>query len=82
MTLDQLDREVLEAIIDRTNLSSVLEALGEICGDKADHLQANWQEKATSPHVRHWHVVSNKLDTLARAVQLGELDLKIYRGAL
>ena len=73
------DRDALEALIDRTNLSSVLEALADICSGKAAHLQENWQEKVTSSHVRFWHVWGNKLETASRAAGLSERDLGTWR---
>lgn len=35
----------LEHMIDDHGLSAVLEAISEICGEKAEHLRANWQDK-------------------------------------
>jgi hypothetical protein len=43
--LDTPERETLERLIDARGLSSVLMALSEICGEKSEHLLANWQDK-------------------------------------
>lgn len=78
--VDKKDIDALEALIDQTSLSSVFEALSEICNEKAEHLQANWQEKVTSPHVRFWSVWSTKLMQLGHAAGLSERELGTYRG--
>lgn len=36
----------LETMIDKVGLANVLYALSHICGEKAEHLQVNWQDKA------------------------------------
>lgn len=47
MTAGQL-MEKLEALVDAESLSSIVECLGDICGEKADHLRANWQDEHTA----------------------------------
>ena len=34
----------LEAMVDRVGVRNVLHALAHICGGKASHLEANWQD--------------------------------------
>jgi hypothetical protein len=34
--------EALEAIVDRNSLPEVLEALSQICYEKAEHIETNW----------------------------------------
>lgn len=35
----------LEGMIDTAGLAGVLDMLGQICLEKADHLRANWQDE-------------------------------------
>lgn len=49
--LDAQEREALERMIDNTDIIAVMTALSEICGEKADHIEANWQDK---PLARAW----------------------------
>lgn len=42
--LNQKERDLLESFVDSCGLSSVLMSLSEICGEKADHVRANWQD--------------------------------------
>ena len=47
----QMMRELaaeLEALIDRSSLSDVLEALEGICDEKAEHVSTNWQDRDLS----------------------------------
>ena len=46
--LDRAEIETLESLIDGANLGAVLMALSEICGEKAEHIRANWQDAATA----------------------------------
>jgi hypothetical protein len=57
----------LEAIVDKTSLSEVLEALAQVCCEKSNHLESNWQDKATA---KEWLKVYDKLDSLAVTVSL------------
>ena len=36
--------QALEALIDADDLRSVLEAIADICGAKAEHLRSSWQD--------------------------------------
>lgn len=38
----------LEEIIDAHGLAWTLQALADMCGDKAEHLRANWQDAASA----------------------------------
>lgn len=44
----QAGLERLEGFIDATSLSYVVSVLGEICFQKADHLNTNWQDKVAA----------------------------------
>ena len=56
LTPDQ--SRALEALIDADDLKSVLETIADICGGKAEHLRANWQDP----------VAGSNWDRAARAV--------------
>ena len=38
----------LESLVDKHNLATVLDALGQVCSEKAEHLRSNWQDDATA----------------------------------
>ena len=46
--LNQQEQDAIEAIIDGTSLKAVLEAISAICEEKADHIQANYNDPATA----------------------------------
>lgn len=52
----------LEGIVDSLGLNRTLEALVEICGEKADHLRSNWQDGQAA---RRWEKAG---DVIARIV--------------
>ena len=43
--LTPAQKTALEAMIDADDLSSVLDAVAEICYGKAEHLRSNWQDE-------------------------------------
>lgn len=43
--LTTLEREQLEMIVDAHSMADVLDALEIIANEKAEHVQANWQDK-------------------------------------
>lgn len=55
--------EIIESAIDKHGLAHVLTCLGNICGEKAEHIRANWQDKATA---RPWDKWGKRFDNLAR----------------
>ena len=60
------DRLDLEKIIDRRGLQQTLNAIAEICGEKAEHIQSNWQD---APLASCWDRAGRALQlTAARAV--------------
>lgn len=38
------ERDALESLIDSTSVVAVMQALSEICGEKAEHIRTNWQD--------------------------------------
>jgi len=51
--------DILEQQIDRYTLTVVLDALEEVCFMKAQHLEENWQDKASA---KAWHDAAMRLD--------------------
>lgn len=48
--MKELTREqmlTLEGLIDSTSLAAVMTALEVICGEKCDHLESAWQDRAS-----------------------------------
>jgi len=46
--LTQAQRDELEMLIDATGLSQVLDAIAQICEEKADHVQASYGDRTTA----------------------------------
>lgn len=66
--LTQAERDTLEAMIDRTSLTAVLEGMFDVCGDKAEHVRANWQDEHTA---EVWDIAQDIMSsTLARVSRL------------
>jgi hypothetical protein len=54
--------ETLEAIVDSMGLEQTVRALGEICGEKAEHIAVNWQDANTA---KPWAKAGALIDVLA-----------------
>lgn len=54
--------ETLESMIDKHGLLHIITGLELVCGDKAEHLRVNWQDKVTA---RAWDRVANRLRVAA-----------------
>ena len=52
-------RETLEGMVDAATLAVVLQELGEVCAEKAEHLRENWQD---SESARSWQRAGGKVD--------------------
>ena len=50
--LTNADFLALEALIDRTSVQAVVDAIGGICHEKGAHIDANWQDR---PLARVWY---------------------------
>ena len=57
----------LEPLIDRASLATVLEALSQVCWEKADHLQSNWQDPVAA---KTWRKASNAIDRIIPKVSV------------
>lgn len=58
----RVDTEALEAMVDRSGIGAVLEALAEICREKAEHLRENWQDEVSA---RMWDRRASALERTA-----------------
>lgn len=56
------DAVTLEQLIDRHGLRNTLETIATICSEKASHIEANWQDRATA---RPWAKDARTLDAAA-----------------
>jgi len=57
----------LEALADRHGLRAVVEALGQVCSDKADHIAENWADMALA---KTWDREARVLLRAAREVRV------------
>ena len=55
---DEMQTE-LELMVDKTNLRSVLQLLMNICFDKAQYLETNWQDESGA---NSWNRDGNRLE--------------------
>lgn len=55
------EKDQVEALVDGCGLSSVLMALSEICGEKAEHVATNWQDAALT---RDWATACGRIGVI------------------
>lgn len=69
MSADTVNRmeEKLEEMIDKAGLYAVLSELAIICGEKAEHIATNWQDKALASS---WARTQGQLDKLASRLEV------------
>lgn len=60
-------RATLEVLVDHTSLADVLEALGQIATDKAEHVARVWQDK---PLARTWAKAAKRLAYIANTSEI------------
>jgi len=65
--LSLMKRDDLEQMIDRLGLSRVLFLMAEICAEKADHIETNWQDR---PLAYEWIKDAKALDKLAAVIRV------------
>jgi hypothetical protein len=63
--LNQAERNWLEAAVDGAGLSSVLMALSEICGEKAEHIATNWQDTKTA---KVWATAEGRIGVIVPSI--------------
>jgi len=61
MKLTSIEKDALEQMIDRNCLTTILEALTDICYGKAEHLRSNWQDKGGA---KLWEKDAKTLDKI------------------
>lgn len=60
------EKAAIEMIVDATNLNAVLQALSEICGEKALHIQTNYgMDREDDPLARKWASAEGVIGVLA-----------------
>jgi hypothetical protein len=59
-------KDELEGAIDKVGLSKVLFMLAEICGEKAEHLRANWQDNNAA---KEWIADAKAIERIAAKVR-------------
>lgn len=64
-TLNRDEERELETLVDRTSVAAVLEALGNICDEKANHLREAWNEPDAA---KTWEKDGARIQVLARKV--------------
>jgi RES domain-containing protein len=63
--LTQQEKDQIEALIDCCGLSSVLMALSEICGEKAEHIAHNWQDATLA---KHWATAESRIGVIVPSI--------------
>jgi hypothetical protein len=63
--LNQQEKDQIEALIDSCGLSSVLMALSEICGEKAEHIATNWQDAALA---KCWAAAEGRIGVIVPSI--------------
>lgn len=67
MTLNEKRKENLESMIDGSSVSEVLDLLGTICAEKAQHIRENWQDE---PMAQRWERAGWQCDRLSDSTRL------------
>ena len=63
--MDNVLVDALERLVDTNDIYTVVYTLSRICGEKADHLRANWQDRVTA---KEWDKAAKSLDTAAAKI--------------
>lgn len=65
--LTRADFDTLEKLIDKSNVKEVLLTITDVCYEKADFIEENWQDRATA---RYWQAAGHKIQTAAGRVDV------------
>lgn len=57
------EKILIEAIIDACGVAAVVEAIAQICAEKAAHIEENWQDPSTA---QWWQQRGKKLQDVAQ----------------
>ena len=63
----QTVKDATEAYIDDLGVARLLDALADVCRDKAEHLESNWQDHAAG---HDWEHAAKQIDQLACRVRV------------
>jgi uncharacterized damage-inducible protein DinB len=65
-------QDTLESILDtqHCSLSRMLEALAEVCDEKAEHILTTWQDRTTA---KPWTVLARKIRKAEHLAQCGRI---------
>jgi hypothetical protein len=61
------DRDALESYIEKLGLKAVLESIGEVCSEKAEHIESAWQDRALAAV---WTKEAVRLGSFTRGVKV------------
>ncbi len=64
---NRVDLDALEAMIDATSVSAVLEALAEVCSLKATHIAEAWGDYETATN---WECAATSIDRVAAKISI------------
>lgn len=59
--------ESLEEYIDRHTLATLLEKIANVCRDKSEHVQTNWQDEGLAAH---WETRAKRLEAIAAGCEV------------
>jgi hypothetical protein len=65
-TKHERTKDELESVLDRVGMSKLLFALAEVCGEKAEHLQVNWQDRNAA---KEWTADAKAIEKLAAKIR-------------
>lgn len=66
-TLNANELVSLESMIDRTSLATVLQAISEMCGYKASHIEENWPATGSQTLALDWERAGDNVMNAATA---------------
>lgn len=70
MTPDQETNDAIEKLIDSTSLETVLNAVVQVCYEKAAHLRSNWQDEVAAKRWERAAVLIDKAHTRASVLAI------------
>lgn len=65
--LTQAEKQQLEMLIDVTGVKQVIEAIAEICHEKASHVECEWQDL---PLAKLWNKAARRVEICATHADL------------
>ena len=63
--MDKVHLEMLEGLVDKFGLGTVLSGLSYICSEKSLHIAENWQDTSTA---NQWMGASTRLDKVGSQI--------------